>query len=153
MSESKMYEEMLTKAGIDTEKLCVLHAGGDVIIGELLPDTGLDPYGKGQTPTQIVGRPVTVKNPRRFLTLRQATPRGLSVNSMIGPVETIEGGSLQVQAQMGFKMCEATDETKELILGLYCDFLGVLAKNRAEEAGIVLPGGDLPTGPIRAQMR
>lgn len=128
------YEKKLEAAGISTKDLCVLHAGVDVIVGEV-PDL------KGQ----IVGRTLVVKNPRRFLTLRQQTPRGLSVNSMIGPLETIEGGFIEIIPHMGFKVEEASSETKELLYGLYCDFLGILAQNRAAEAGIVIPDG----GPVK----
>lgn len=143
MSEMKMFEEKLARAGIETKDLCVLHAGTDVVVGEV-PDL------RGQ----LVGRTLVVKNPRRFLTIRQQTPRGLSVNSMIGPLETIEGGSVEIIPHMGFKVEEASEETRTLIYGLYCDFLGILAQNRAEEAGIIVPpaGGKVP-GSISANMR
>jgi hypothetical protein len=144
MSDTVRYEEALKDAGVNTDRLCVLHAGVDVIIGEV---SGVDGF--------LVGKPIAVSNPRRFMTLRQPTPKGLSINSMIGPMETCEGGTIEIIPHIALKLSEATEETKELIFGLYYDFLVLLVKNKAAQSGLVFPedGPVKVPGSISSHMR
>jgi hypothetical protein len=125
--------QTLEDAGVETQALAVFITGaGEQLIGECLEGYVL----KNKS---LVGVPYTVKNPKRFIRIQNVSREGMSIQFMIGDLDMIEEGEVEVIANIAYWLEKQGDTTREEMLALYVQFLERKIRNKAVAAGLVLP--------------
>jgi hypothetical protein len=75
-----------------------------------------------------------LRNPKRLLTLRMHGPQGLVFNSFIAPLEVVEGGSISLKPAMAYTLNEASELTRQSVLGLYANHLEEMENQKDSRA-------------------
>lgn len=116
----------MKKFGVNPELLAVLGVNGsEQFIGEI--------QGK---PPEIVNKRICLKNPKRFMRVQQMTPQGLAVQFLIGDLDMVESGLIQVFASYGYYLTSLCDQSRGAMLELFLDFL---RRKRSSTSPIVSP--------------
>lgn len=130
MKSEEMAKELAEK-GVDVEKLIVLYAGTEQVLGE---SQGMEDDGE-----------VGVLNPKRVLRLQQVVEGGVVISLMIGDLDFVHGkGPVFLRPYMFYNVSHQDEETKAGVYGSYLDYFKRKTLNKAEDAGLVLPKGLSP---------
>jgi hypothetical protein len=120
----------LREKGVEVERLAVLSVGSDQIIGEI-------DYAESK---QLTGRSVLVKNPKRLIRLQRMEGQSLSIDFLIGDLDFVSSGAVQVSPVYSYRINDINEESQTAMLGLLVMYFENRARNRAQAAGIQLPG-------------
>lgn len=128
-SKAKQYEGELGNKKINANKLAVLlYGAGEQVLGEL-EDGDYQP-----------GTFIKITNPKRLIRIQQMGQQGMSLQFLIGDFDLIESGSMNIVPTGWFWLRDQSPESYEAYIGLLVEFLNRKIRNRAAEAGLVLPG-------------
>lgn len=126
-------KKQLREKRIKVEDLVVVSINaGETIIGELITS-------QSQGEEKTLTGPLKVRNPKRIIRLQQMSQQGLSIQFMVGDLDMLESGTIQVRSNLGYLIEDISVESQTALLHLYRDFLDRKAENRAREAGLHLP--------------
>jgi hypothetical protein len=133
----KQLEANLREKGVDVASLAVVSVNGtEQVIGEV--DRHLVPRD-----AHLVGFRLTVKNPKRFLRLQRVANGGIVTDFIIGDMDMISGGYLEIIPAFGYRLSDLNEESQTEMLSLYTEYIDRRNANRAAESGLVLPGKDI----------
>jgi hypothetical protein len=119
----------LREKGIKIDDLAVVNSGGDILLGE--------------TNSEDLLGTILLKNPKRIMVLKQMGPGGLSINYMVGDLDFMSSGVVQVNPNYGYWLNDMDEEGQIEMLRLLLQFFDRRAQSRAVEAGLVLPGKEI----------
>ncbi len=130
-------EEMkseLRQQGVDVERLSIVTAVGDIIVGEVQrwSEDGM----------------VDLKNPRRLVRAQMMGPEGMTMKFQIIDWDLLVSGTISVHPQVFCSLKTTDEETQARYFTLYLGYLEGKKLSRAQAAGLHLPNGPLPTGGI-----
>jgi len=129
----------LRDKGVKVEDLAVIGLSStEQLIGELITS-----QSEGEEKT-LTG-PLKLRNPKRFLRMQQMTEQGLAIQFMIGDLDMMDSGTVQVRGTFGYMLEDMGVEGQTSMLKLYLDMIQRKHMNRAREAGLHLPAGLQPT--------
>lgn len=126
--KSEELSQKLEEHGVEVEKLYVIYAGSEQLIGEL--QDGLFKNNEK----------LYLKNPKRVLRLQQVLPEGVAISFMIGDFDFISSGAVTVMAPtLSYKVLMQPEETKQFILSTYLNYFERKTVHKAQEAGLIVP--------------
>ena len=132
----KLKEDLKTK-DVSWDDMAVLMFGAnEQIIGEIIaiPDAkGID------FDYRLVNLSREIKNPKRFARLQRVTPKGITVDFIVGDLDLVESGVMQVFAVGGYWISELGEESQGALLSLYYDFLKNKEAARVASSGLIIP--------------
>lgn len=100
-------------------------ATGEQLIGEMYASTP--------------GAVLEMTNPKRILRLQQVQNGGISISLMVGDLDLLESGKVQLIPQLAYRVRDQSEDSQYAILTLYKEYLDRKRITKAEEAGIVIP--------------
>jgi hypothetical protein len=123
----------LKKLGVEFPRdLVVVGVGAsEQILGEIQW-----PEGDVRAPGKIVGKAVLLKNPKRFMRLQTVTPKGVAVQFLIGDMDMVESGIIQVFPVYGYYLRDLDPQSFGSMLELYREFLEMKARR---DSKLVVP--------------
>lgn len=124
--------ERLAARGVTVKNLAVFVLPGDQIIGEV------DGHIRVPGSPELIGGVIKLRNPKRLLRLQQASQHGLQINFMIGDLDFMDTGFIEIQANVAYYIHWMNAESQIALLNLYYEFLNMKS---ADKAGIALPDG------------
>lgn len=115
----------LSEQGINFDELMFVSSGSEQVIGEYVGESD--------------GR-LTLLNPLRFFRIQRISQAGnMEVTFMIGSYDMMNEGTLTLIPQALFKLQSQPIETQLAYGSLLAQYVDNRAKNRAADAGLVLP--------------
>jgi hypothetical protein len=122
----------------DTERLAVFMIGGEQIIGEVV---GIGSDNPSQN--MIVGVPVQIRNPKRYMRLQKVNQQGtaVAVDFFVGALDGVEhdGSVMQILAMAAYWIHELALPSQITFLKILDGFFKQKMIAKAMGAGLALP--------------
>jgi hypothetical protein len=122
--------KQLWEKGVDASTLAIVMLGNtEQLVGEV---GDVDDEWKA-------GRPFKLFNPKRFLRLQQMGQGGLMIQHLIGDLDMMSKGEIDVRPPVFYRVSWMDPQGIEDFLGLYVEFLDRKVVSSAKAAGLVTP--------------
>ena len=145
-TEVEKQKEELNKHKVVFPNLIIAAVGAEQFIGEIhhFLDSSMHAANERGETEQLVGTPIEIRNPKRFIRLQQMRPDGnVSVATFVADLDAIDGGIIQVLPTMAYWVDKQSLVSQIEILKLLNKYF---QSKMASSIGLTLPDTKLKRG-------